>query len=278
MRSFLLRSSEGGTQPIIHRTGPKAGVSMETSTEKRRAQFPAHSGNVRTAAPRARLDFFPQRLRGPGLGVPPPGSSSASARPARRRFVRGRPAGFPGHRGARRRPAACGEEGAAARPQSPPDPRAPAPPASPARRGPPGLNLLPAAAARRPRVPGRGAEARARRPGLLWRAERPAGPRAPGAGRPRAPGRPGPAARAAATKPRAAAPSRAAAASYRSVGAAEGGSAAPRSPHLPEPRSHCAAHLGPGAAEGDCLRQQQKNAFSYTGGCGSHPQELAQAS
>ncbi|KAM7319746.1 hypothetical protein ACRRTK_021429 [Alexandromys fortis] len=236
-----------GTQPIIHqvRTGGR-GLNGD-KYGKAASAVPCTQWGCEDRGAAGSAGFFLQRLRGPELGAPPPpGSSSASVRPARRRFVRGRAGGRTGRPGSRgtaaraggRRPAGRRARRLGPRARQTPPPRLALQlrPLSPAGRGPPGLSLLPAAAARRPRVPGSCAEARARRPGRLWRAGRPAGPRAPGAGRPRAPGRPGP--------PRAPRPQSPALPPpprgppppppTAPVGAAEGGSAAPRS--APPPR------------------------------------------
>lgn len=136
---------------------------------------------------------------------------------------------------------ACGAGVAVARPGNPPcRPAAPArrarapAPLRPARRG----SLLPAAAARRPRRPGEGpARREGGRPRLLSQAGRPGGPRAPehraAAARPR-PARPRRARRG--HKAREPPPPRGPAAGCGSVRAEQGGSAAPRSPHLPELR------------------------------------------
>ncbi|XP_050011857.1 translation initiation factor IF-2-like [Alexandromys fortis] len=284
----------GGTQPIIHqvRTGGR-GLNGD-KYGKAASAVPCTQWGCEDRGAAGSAGFFLQRLRGPELGAPPPpGSSSASVRPARRRFVRGRAGGRTGRPGSRgtaaraggRRPAGRRARRLGPRARQTPPPRLALQlrPLSPAGRGPPGLSLLPAAAARRPRVPGSCAEARARRPGRLWRAGRPAGPRAPGAGRPRAPGRPGPAARAAATKPRsAAAPSRAAAAaSYRSGGRRRGRERGP---------AQCPPPATPGAAvplrcppwPGSCGRGPSppttKECIFLRRGCGSHPHELARAS
>lgn len=269
----------GGTQPIIHQAGTGGRGLNGDKYGKAASAVPCTQWGCEDSGTAGSAGFFLQRLRGPELGAPPPpGSSSASVRPARRRFVRGRAggqAGFPGHRGARGRPSACGEEGAAARPESPPDPpappRAPAPPAFPGRPRP-----------SRPQPPTCSGGAAAAGPGELrggasaaawaalagWAAGRAAGSRRRAAARPR-PARPRRARRGhkapLCRRPLAGRRRRLLPLRWAPPRAGARPRAVPPPPPLPELRPHCAAHLGPGAAEGDRLRQQQKNAFSCAG-------------
>lgn len=283
----------GGTQPIIHQAGTGGRGLNGDKYGKAASAVPCTQWGCEDSGTAGSAGFFLQRLRGPELGAPPPpGSSSASVRPARRRFVRGRAGGRAGRvPGAPRRARAAvglrggGRGGSAREPARPPRPAS----RSRSARFPRPAAALPASASYlQRRRGGRGSRGVARRRergglggsgGLGGRQGRglqapggrapPAGQAPPRAPRPQSPALPPP--------PRGPPPPPPTA----PVGAAEGGSAAPRSAPTPATPG-AAAPLRCPPWPGSCGRGPSppttKECIFLRRGCGSHPHELARAS